>query len=243
MKYLIFLLLTSSVLSLSAQSSGTYQSCRDCFVGVYEGHVNHSICGDTSSGIWSPNIKYLTITYSDYGDDFVHIDGIPELGLAHYRTYLDSVLIYFTLPISNNPDSVFYNCFGCGNPTFINGVAKLFSDSTFEFWYWVPPADGDYWAYFKGKKTKSYAGINNNAFNTGSVELYPNPAVNTFTIITKENIDGIEFYNLSGVMIKKIPLKQNQKEIDVSAIPKGLYSYKVFLKNHKFITGKVMLLK
>ncbi len=238
MKYLIFLLLTSSVLSLSAQSNGTYRNPLNSFLGEYEGYINYS-SGDTSTQPW---FEYtFNITYDHFDSNYVTCSVLSWE--TAYKVCEDSILISHSYDdsICESADSLFENEFG--NFTYKSGFAKLYPDSTLIYWYWTPPVWGDTWCFFKGKKTKSYASINNNTFSTGSVELYPNPAVNKLTIITKENLDGIEFYNLSGVMIKKIPLEQNQKEIDVSAIPKGLYFYKVFLKNNKSVTGKVILLK
>jgi len=236
MKYLIFLLLTSSVLSLSAQDTGAYQSRINWVVGEYKGYINNSLNGDTATAQW---FEY-TLILSYASPTTVSINGCwPD----NQKICEDSIMMseFFDDTVCDVADSLFNHEFG--NYKYMGGFAKIYPDSTIILWYEEPPTCGGWWKYFKGKKTKSYAGVKNNAFNNNPVKLYPNPASNKLKIASAENIDCIEFYNLSGNKIKKIPLKQNQKEIDVGSLPKGLYFYKAYLTNHEFYTGKILLLK
>ena len=249
MKTISLILLTCSFLSISAQEKNTY---KDIFVGKYEGYVNESDYGDTASGYWSSILKILTITNSAYGDTFVDINGMP-LGTNHFKTFEDSVLINISAQEYNNPDSIFYNCFGT-TYTYKDGVGKLFSDSTFEFWYYVPPADGDYWGYFKGKKTESYAGINNINKKDITITIFPNPAKNNVQLVMS-NVQlskntSVFIYDVFGKIVRVIASEAWQSvqadsreqssrydvlNIDVSQLPSGVYFVKIGSITKKFV--------
>ena len=243
MKYISLLLLIGSFMNLSAQDSPALKTRIDWFVGEYEGYINGSISGDTASGYWSSKLKTLTITPSEHGENFVQISGIAEIALPHYRIYDDSVLIHYSAPIVNNPDSVFHTFFGTANYIYYEGVAKLFSDSTFEFWYYVPPADGNYWGYFKGKKTKSYAGISGNYENNNDIAIFPNPATNIvrFTLNNKQLLGGvINIINTNGKSVASFNADKKRLSADLSRLPKGYYLVKITYSN-KTITKKLLL--
>jgi len=234
MKYISLILLVCFFLSISAQEKDTYQ---DIFVGKYEGYVNESDYGDTASGYWSSRLKILSITNSNYGDTFVYIGGIPEIsGLPHYRTFEDSVLIQFYVKEYNNPDSIFYNCFGT-TYTYKGGVGKLFSDSTFEFWYYVPPANGDYWGYFKGKKIESYVSVNNNIENISHIKIFPNPVKNSLNIDIPNNLKSkkLKIYDIYGKEVISKFLFDNKTKINISDLPRGVYFVKIGVVSGKFV--------
>ncbi len=218
-------MLIGSFMSLSAQDTTTYQSRRDWFVGLYEGEY---IKDDTTNGNWNNGtieIIYNTNTTVNVTCSF---DGYSD----NYMICEDSIMGWlWTYPTDS--------CYGDDN-----NYGELFPDSTIKYnFVTVGAFQTPVFYYFKGKKIKSYAGTNNNTLNKKPVKLYPNPAINKLNIVSSESIDRIEFYNLSGIKIKTIPLKQNQKEIDVALLPKGLYFYKVYFTNHKFYAGKILLLK
>ncbi|WP_162984901.1 T9SS type A sorting domain-containing protein [Mesonia aquimarina] len=64
--------------------------------------------------------------------------------------------------------------------------------------------------------------LNNNSFEKNAITLYPNPAKNSITLSTKEQLKNptINIYSLDGRLIKEINYTEN---IDISSINSGVY--------------------
>ena len=234
MKYLIFLFLAVSFSNLSAQNdSSDFQTRRDWFVGKYMGYENVSLNADTASGTWWPDS--INITYGDNPDYINCYNG--ENGIYPYKICEDSMMMvyFFDDTVCNVVDSLFYNEFG--NAPYFDGFAKLFPDSTIEWWYYAPPASGNYWVYFKGKKIISYAGIKTT--KNPEIKIMPNPVARIVTIASDKNLDKVVFYNISGVQVISINPGNHAVSIDVGVLPNGLYLVKIQTKN-SIVTRKIV---
>jgi len=64
-------------------------------------------------------------------------------------------------------------------------------------------------------------------FENSSLSVYPNPTTEKITI-TSPNFERIEIYNTNGTLVKET----NNKEIDISNQPKGVYFVKVIGKEN-----------
>jgi hypothetical protein len=62
-------------------------------------------------------------------------------------------------------------------------------------------------------------------FNHG-LTIYPNPATNVI-IISSEQAAAIEITNIQGQLVKTISATGNKTNIDVSALPSGVYAVEV----------------
>jgi|GEM_PF-6359512 len=67
--------------------------------------------------------------------------------------------------------------------------------------------------------------------NTSAIQLFPNPASNDIEISTKESIENIAVYSLSGRLLKEIP---NSKTINVNDLSSGVYIIKIFSQNSTY---------
>jgi len=237
MKTINLILLICSFLSISAQTGSTYHSRRDWFVGKYEGVQNKSFYGDTSSSFWSST--YIDITY---GTNPNYIDCYnTQNGTDFYKICEDSIMIYsyYNDTLCDISDSVFHNEFG--NVTYKDGIAKLFSDSTIEWWYYAPPAYGNRWVYFKGKKTESYVNIKHNKSDTYEFKIFPNPAKDNVQLIMN-NVQlckntSVFIYDIYGRVVKQFNPENIKTElkINIADIEKGVYFVKVAGFSKKFV--------
>ena len=57
----------------------------------------------------------------------------------------------------------------------------------------------------------------------GSVQLYPNPAQNEFSVESDLSLDIIKIYNQFGQLVEKFDVKDTQSSYDISTLSTGLY--------------------
>jgi len=69
----------------------------------------------------------------------------------------------------------------------------------------------------------------------GSIQIYPNPVLNKFTISGKLNLFQIEVINPSGKVFQTIDNAVNQYTLDVSDLPSGQYFIRVLSKNNNLL--------
>uniref|UniRef100_UPI00374D31B3 T9SS type A sorting domain-containing protein n=1 Tax=Flavobacterium sp. TaxID=239 RepID=UPI00374D31B3 len=62
--------------------------------------------------------------------------------------------------------------------------------------------------------------------------VYPNPVTNSLSISTKQNIEKVVIYNVSGMLVKTAD--KNTETIDVSNLTPGTYLVKVYTNNGSF---------
>ena len=60
-----------------------------------------------------------------------------------------------------------------------------------------------------------------------NLRLYPNPTSGTLTVVGPEQAQQVSIHNSRGQLLLQAQLKQGQTQLDVSALPKGLYLVKV----------------
>lgn len=80
-----------------------------------------------------------------------------------------------------------------------------------------------------------HSDIGINEVTEESIAIYPNPTIGQLTINAK-NIERIEIYNLSGLLIESI----KQKDIDLSEQAKGIYFVKIITES-RTETRKILL--
>jgi len=62
----------------------------------------------------------------------------------------------------------------------------------------------------------------NESINNNSFDIFPNPSNDNITVVTSIS-PSIEFLNMQGQIIKRLKIKDNQTNIDISAFPAGVY--------------------
>jgi predicted outer membrane repeat protein len=70
--------------------------------------------------------------------------------------------------------------------------------------------------------------------------VYPNPAGNQVRINTKETINQIQLLNLSGQLVRQVPVSMSMNRIDLGGVPTGIYLVKVIAANGKVATKKLI---
>ena len=82
------------------------------------------------------------------------------------------------------------------------------------------------WLFFRKYKLNQFVGVDE-LQNDDSIKLYPNPSTNIITI-EGDNISLVSVYDVTGKLI----IESKEKQMDVSALAKGVYSVVVvFAKN------------
>ena len=85
--------------------------------------------------------------------------------------------------------------------------------------------------------------INDIKLNENNIEVFPNPAVNQITIKGNSKLYQIEIFNAFGTSMQKFNKIENFSEIDISALPVGMYFIKIrAISNNTFELKKVIKL-
>ena len=74
-----------------------------------------------------------------------------------------------------------------------------------------------------------------NESETNGIKVYPNPAENNLMITSKEVIENVEIYNLSGIMVMSFLPKNTELNVNIRNLKKGIYFARVNNKTIKFI--------
>ena len=69
-------------------------------------------------------------------------------------------------------------------------------------------------------------GIEN--IKTSGIKLYPNPVNDQLNFISSENINSISILNLTGQEVLQSKINTTSGQVNVSALPKGIYILKIF---------------
>lgn len=81
---------------------------------------------------------------------------------------------------------------------------------------------------------------NNNILNSSNIVAYPSPAYDIFNIDIKikdfDNLTTINFFNVDGKLVLS---STQQKNIDISTLSKGIYTYKIISENSSY-NGKMI---
>jgi hypothetical protein len=76
-----------------------------------------------------------------------------------------------------------------------------------------------------------------------NVVLFPNPATNAVTLKLDQNpvnAGVFALYDLGGKMILRQPVINHSHSIDISALPKGIYQWKLLFEN-AYNNGKLVV--
>lgn len=92
-----------------------------------------------------------------------------------------------------------------------------------------------------------FLSVNDDGSHSKDFFIFPNPSTGNLTIKTSHIIQSIEVYNLSGQLVKSIPVSggaiSDQYNIDLSAISSGLYVLKAIDSEGSYNTSRVLLEK
>lgn len=81
--------------------------------------------------------------------------------------------------------------------------------------------------------------LSTNQFGPVNTQVYPNPAENQINVSNDMQFETVEFYNISGKLIKTVQLVDGENKIEL-AIPNGLYLLK-FVNKTNSLTKKLMI--
>ena len=73
-------------------------------------------------------------------------------------------------------------------------------------------------------------------FYIDNIKLYPNPATNSVTI-EGENISSVMIFDMNG----KVVVETTQKQIDITALAKGVYSVVVISDKNRSVKKLVKM--
>jgi aminopeptidase N len=86
--------------------------------------------------------------------------------------------------------------------------------------------DPDNWllkAVNTNQKDETITSIGKAQQANNSVLLYPNPAQDMLTIITENNVQQVDVFDITGKHIEGYNLEQDKKQISITTIPNGIY--------------------
>ncbi|MCB9173393.1 MAG: T9SS type A sorting domain-containing protein [Flavobacteriales bacterium] len=148
----------------------------------------------------------------------------------------DSVFIGRQPEIGLNDDCVWYVN---GNP--IDTVAGLWVQPDSTTTYILEQTICGYITYDTVTVTVLPTGIDSYSNKNAQFEVFPNPANNTFTIKSQESIIAVfKLIDLTGKEILKQNITTNITQIDIQALPKGIYFYQITNKKEQY-SGKLVV--
>ncbi|MDO7172430.1 T9SS type A sorting domain-containing protein [Mariniflexile sp. AS56] len=74
--------------------------------------------------------------------------------------------------------------------------------------------------YYSVTFTQQTLGVNDVELNNASISAYPNPATNSFQLNSKENIERVSLYNITGRLLKTF---KAEADYDISDLATGMY--------------------
>lgn len=86
--------------------------------------------------------------------------------------------------------------------------------------------------------TKVYTGVESISTDNIEVAIYPNPVSETLKIRTSGDVSQINIFSINGAMVAQSI--GNDKEVDVSSLPQGIYTYTVIFENGSIARGKII---
>jgi hypothetical protein len=75
--------------------------------------------------------------------------------------------------------------------------------------------------------------------NSNQIQIFPNPADESVTIISKE-FEKLEIYAINGILVKTIPSPSPTLNLDISDFPPGVYNFSLY-KNQLVLHQKVVI--
>lgn len=96
---------------------------------------------------------------------------------------------------------------------------------------------GDCWVV---RLSESSLGMEDNSL-AQTISISPNPSSGNFNVSGLENGNRIEFYDISGKVIFQTKVSGSNYSLDLTDKARGIYFYRVNMKNGKSSTGKIIL--
>jgi len=87
---------------------------------------------------------------------------------------------------------------------------------------------------YEASYTSLISGVDNKYAKSNSITVYPNPANSSFTIKSYENNTTLKILNISGQLLKKVKVKDNENIIDIKDLTKGVYLLEIISDKNIF---------
>ncbi len=214
----------------------------------YEGDSSHATFR-WHTALWSDenaNVDAAVTLYSDGTIKFFYNNGITQgLSWASGISAGDGFNYYITSYSGENDPS---NMAVLLQPSAFPKGMLLSSDGEF---YGTPKQDGQWNLIFgvqdarniiKQKTLNFTVEPSNSILQTGNeIKIYPNPANSNFVVNSSEKIDKIEVVNLQGKICKTSKIVNQNKKIDVSTLPSGVYIVKIFTDTEIY-SNKILII-
>ena len=85
---------------------------------------------------------------------------------------------------------------------------------------------------------------NNLTVGSDQIEVFPNPAKTTISIVLKQastQTNSVSIYSVEGQLIRQVSFSENQLNLDIGQLPKGLYLLQVEQDQKSLGTQKLII--
>jgi Secretion system C-terminal sorting domain/Concanavalin A-like lectin/glucanases superfamily len=210
--------------------------------------TNHDIYG------WGTYTNNYAFGGMLYGNTYVNYGGssgyavnatisISDNKWHHYAIVYDGTTLYFyedgiqqmsgNLNLSTQGTTLYIGGVSSNNLTGANGN-NIFLDDFQVYNQWLTN-QGVYGLYLSQKPST----LSSQNFNVNNLKatIYPNPAIDNFTIEIENEVKSVEIYSLQGQKV----VTSNSKNIDVSNLSKGMYMVRIEDSSNAVATQKLII--
>ena len=178
---------------------------------------------------WQPTLKdHINIKAWDISRQVTYTydsnENILNVLIESWQNYKEMSTIKFSFTYDTNGNSLTGKCEKLNSTNWLPEMGFLPIYAAKEALFEVTAYR--YQASFKSFNTK-IAEFNANK----SLYIYPNPATNNITVnytsLNENKGSMIAIYNIQGQLLQQVPLQQENQQIDISALSKGVYLLKL----------------
>lgn len=189
------------------------------FVGIETTNPQLNITPAThfNVDVWSPNFSVFKIKLVDFGANGVYQGGDDVEHELTFNNPAQSQWITYHIPISDFTGLITKE--HIAQLIFASSGSKVYIDNV----------------YFSSNVPMS---VDENKLAT--VRMFPNPAKNTLTLSSQQNIENISIFNVLGQLVKSAKVSANETTVDVSSLKSGMYVVQTTI-NGKTQTQKLVI--
>ena len=167
------------------------------------------------------------------------------------QTGLNTLMLDFDLPVMNNIElgvsttgtDLYRNNSGASYPYLLGNLASITGhnspyagDTNYHYFFYNLNIQETCLSNFSPTHAVFVTPSQVNNFENSFIDVYPNPAIDKVFITSKNNINSLKIFDLSGKLCYVDNTISDQHEVDISEFSKGIYTINVIDRKNSYVT-------